>query len=77
MFERIGTLADIANYVVFRNVRGTEKFIKGKLICQKLFVFYFMHKLRRLKDVNLITFSTFKLRKRGHMVSFKLVEYYT
>ena len=36
-----------------------------------------MHKLRRLKDVNLITFGTFKLRKRGQMVSFKLVEYYT
>ena len=32
MFQRIGPLADIANRVVFRNICGTEKFIKEKLV---------------------------------------------
>ena len=32
LFQRSGPLADIANRVVFRNVRGTEKFIKEKLV---------------------------------------------
>ena len=31
-FERSETLANIAKRVVFRNVRGTEKFIKEKLV---------------------------------------------
>ena len=30
--SEIGPLSDIANRVVFRNVRGTEKFIKEKLV---------------------------------------------
>ena len=32
LFQRIGPLADIARRVVFRNVRGTEKFIKEILV---------------------------------------------
>ena len=32
MFQRTGPLADIANRVVFSNVRGTKKFIKEKLV---------------------------------------------
>ena len=32
LFQRSGPLADIAKHVVFRNVRGTEKFIKGELV---------------------------------------------
>ena len=32
LFQRSGPLADISKCVVFRNVRGTEKFIKEKLV---------------------------------------------
>ena len=32
LFQRIGPLADIANCVVFKNVGGTEKFIKEKFV---------------------------------------------
>ena len=32
LFQRSGHLADIAKRVVFRNVRGTEKFIKEKMV---------------------------------------------
>ena len=32
LFQRSGPLDDIANRLVFRNVRGTEKFIKEKLV---------------------------------------------
>ena len=32
LFQRSGPLAEIANRVVFRNVRATEKFIKEKLV---------------------------------------------
>ena len=32
MLQRSGPLADIAKRVVFRNVYGTEKFIKEKLV---------------------------------------------
>ena len=32
LFQRSGSLADIANHVVFRNVCGTEKFNKEKLV---------------------------------------------
>ena len=32
LFQRSGHLADIANRVVCRNVRGTDKFIKEKLV---------------------------------------------
>ena len=32
LFQRSGHLADIANRVLLRNVLGTEKFIKEKLV---------------------------------------------
>ena len=32
LFQKSGPLADISNRVVFRNVRGTDKFIKEKLV---------------------------------------------
>ena len=32
LLQIIGPLADIANRVVFRNIRGNEKFIKEKLV---------------------------------------------
>ena len=32
LFQRSGSLADITKRVAFRNVRGTEKFIKEKLV---------------------------------------------
>ena len=32
LFQRNGSLADIAKRVVYRNVRGNEKFIKEKLV---------------------------------------------
>ena len=32
LFQRSGPLADIVKRVVFKNVRGTEKFIKEKLV---------------------------------------------
>ena len=32
LFQRSGPLADIANRVVLRNIRGIEKFIKEKLV---------------------------------------------
>ena len=32
LFQRSGPLANIAKRVVFRKVRGTEKFVKEKLV---------------------------------------------
>ena len=32
LFQRIGPLTDIANREVFRDVRGSEKFIKEKFV---------------------------------------------